>query len=97
VTPHHLEIGKHVGLDAFEPWPRGFQAVRLNAECNVLFPDKSVVAFGELALEHVRIFLPDAVVFVAPLRDVDGFLEIRQVAAPVNEGKLHMDGRIEVV
>ena len=95
--PQRLEVRQNVGLNALQPGLRRFQAVRLNAEGDVLGLGQAVVAFGKLVFQHIRIFLPDAVEGVGLIRDMDRarpFLHIRPL---VEERELDADRGIKII
>ena len=56
-----FEVVEDVGLNAFELRLCRAEGVRLNAEGDVLLLDQSVVALGELTLQHTGILGADAV------------------------------------
>ncbi len=93
----HLEISEDIRLHPFQPGLGRFQALRFHAEGDVLGLGQAVIALGELILEHIRVFLPDAVVGVDLLRDANGPLVFLHVGALIEEGELDVDRAVEVV
>ena len=93
----HLEISQDIRLHPLQPGLGRFQALRLHAEGDVLGLGQAVVALGELISEHIRVFLPDAVVGVDLLRDANGPLVFLHVGALIEEGELDVDGAVKIV
>ena len=72
-------------------WLCRAEGVCLNAEGNVLPLDQSVVALGELALQHTGILGADVVEGVLLRRDVDAFAELIETCLLIDEGELDED------
>ena len=66
VNAHPLEIAQQLRFDAFQPRLCVAHTVRLDGERQVFRLAQAVIAPCELVLEHLRIFLADAVKIVLP-------------------------------
>ena len=91
-----FEVGQHIRLDTFQPGLGLLQTVRLHAEGDVLGLGQAVVALGELAFQHIRIFFPDGVESVLLVGDMDGLALFLHIGGLVEEGELDADGRIKI-
>ena len=60
-----LKVVENVGLNAVKPRLCLLNACRFNTEGQILGLDKTVVATGKLASQHIRVFLTDTVKVVA--------------------------------
>ena len=78
-----LEVVENICFNALQAWLCRFHSVRVNAERQILCLDKSVVAFGELVTEHLRVLGSDGIILVAAQRNGDlravGILVCRHV------------------
>ena len=92
-----FEVVEDVGLNAFELRLCRAEGVRLNAEGDVLLLDQSVVALGELTLQHTGILGADVVEGVLLCRNVDALAELIQACLLIDEGELDEDRAVEVV
>ena len=92
-----LEVRQHVRLDPLQAHLCRAQVVRFDPEGDIFALCKAVVPFLQLAFEHVAVLLPDPVVLIAPDGDVNAFGEVLHIGPLVDEGELHMDGRIKVI
>ncbi len=72
------------------------QTVRLHAEGDVLGLGQAVVSLGELAFQHIRVFLPDGVEGVRLIGDMDGLALFLHIGGLVAEGELDPDGAVKV-
>ena len=68
-----------------------------SSEGDVLPLDQSVVALGELALQHTGIFGADVVEGILLCRNVDALAELIEACLLVDEGELDEDRAVEVV
>ena len=92
-----FEVVEDVGFNAFELRLCRAEGVRLNAEGDVLPLDQSVVALGELALQHTGILGADVVEGVLLCRNVDALAKLIQACLLIDEGELDEDRAVEVV
>jgi len=92
-----FEVVENVGFDAFELRLCRAEGVRLNAEGDVLLLDQSVVALGELTLQHSGILRADVVESVLLCRNVDALAELIEACLLIDEGELDEDRAVEVV
>ena len=92
-----FEVVENVGFNAFELRLCRAEGVCLNAEGDVLLLDQSVVALGELALQHTGILGADVVEGVLLCRNVDALAELIQACLLIDEGELDEDRAVEVV
>ena len=92
-----FEVVENVGFNAFELWLCRAEGVCLNAEGDVLLLDQSVVALGELALQHTGILGADVVEGVLLCRNVDALAELIEACLLIDEGELDEDRAVEVV
>ena len=92
-----FEVVENVGFNAFELRLCRAEGVRLNAEGDVLLLDQSVVALGELTLQHTGILGADVVEGVLLCRNVDALAELIEACLLIDEGELDEDRAVEVV
>ena len=92
-----FEVIENVGFNAFELRLCRAEGVRLNAEGDVLLLDQSVVALGELTLQHTGILGADVVEGVLLCRNVDALAELIQACLLIDEGELDENRAIKVV
>ncbi len=92
-----FEVVENVDLDTLQPGLGRFQAVRFDAEGQVLGFDEAVVAFGKLVPEHFRILRAQTVEIVALRRDGDAFRKAVPRRGEVQERELKLDGTVEIV
>ena len=92
-----FEVDENVGFNAFELRLCRAEGVRLNAEGDVLPLDQSVVALGELALQHTGILGADVVEGVLLCRNVDALAELIEACLLIDEGELDENRAVEVV
>ena len=88
-----FEVVENVGFNAFELRLCRAEGVRLNAEGDVLFLDQSVVALGELALQHTGILGADVVEGVLLCRNVDALAELSEACLLSDEHRGWSAGR----
>ena len=96
----HAEVFKivqNVDLDAFQTGLGRFQAVRFDAESQVLGFDEAVVAFGKLVPEHIRVLRAQAVEIVALRLDGDAFRKAVPRRGEVQERELKFNRAVEIV
>ena len=92
-----FEVIENVGFNAFELRLCRAEGIRLNAEGDVLLLDQSVVALGELALQHSGILGADVVEIVLLCRNVDALAELIQACLLIDERELDKDRAVKVV
>ena len=93
----HLEIIENIGFDTLQPGLCFPDAFRFNAECDVLRPNQTVVAFGKLLFQHLRIFHTHIIELVMLRLDLDDLVVLAHIALVVDERKLKADAGIEIV
>ena len=92
-----FEVVENVGFNAFELRLCGAEGVCLNAKSDVLLLDETVIALGELALQHSGILGADVVESVLLCRNVDALAELIQACLLIDERELDEDRAVEVV
>ena len=92
-----FEVVENVGFNAFELRLCRAERIRLNAEGDVLLLDETVIAFGELALQHSGILGADVVKIVLLCRNVDALAELIEACLLIDEGELDENRAVEVV
>ena len=92
-----LEIVQQINLNALQPGLSRLEVFRLNAVGNELGLGQTIVALGQLVLEHFGIFMPHIVEPVILIRDDDALLEGFRTGGQVEEGKLKVNGCVKVV
>ena len=104
MTAQHLcgnsesfEIVQNVRFNSFKLRFCRFQVLRFDGKREILCLDESVVSFGKLISQHIRIFRADFVEFVPLRRYADMFIRILSVGGAVDERKLETDGAVKVV
>ena len=95
--PQGLEVSQHIRLNAFQSGLGLLQTVRLHAKRDVLGLGQAVVPLGELAFQHIRVFLPDAVEGVLLVGDVNGLALFLHIGGLVEERELDLDGGIKII
>ena len=84
-------------LDVFQPGLGLLHGVCLDPEGQELGLGETVVALGQLVLQHLRVFVTDTVEIIFPVRDPDPGLEALRVSRHIHETELEMDGAVEEV
>ena len=97
VNAHPLEIAQQLRLDAFQPRLCVAHAVRLNGECQVFRLAQTVIAPRELVLEHLRIFLADAVKIVLPRGHLNAVISSALPVFQIEKRKLEGNRAVKVV
>ena len=93
----HLEIIENIGFDTLQP---GFclpDTLCFDAKRDVLRPNQTVIAFGKLLFQHLRIFHTHIVKRVVLRLDLDYLVVLAHIALVVDERQLKADAGIEVV
>ena len=93
----HLEIVENIGFDTLQP---GFclpDTLCFDAERDVLRPNQTVIAFGKLLFQHLRIFHTHIIELVVLRLDLDDLVVLAHIALVVDERQLKADTGIEVV
>ena len=105
-TPQKIQrIHQWIGVIAKETQTEyPFYAAMLPGIANILFQGNGMspalvnpVAFGELILKHIGIFLADVVERILLFGDGDLFSELSDVGFLVDKGELNKDGAVKVV
>ena len=92
-----LEIVQDIRLDTVQTRLCRFDMGSFHAEGQILGLDKAVVATGKLVAEHLCIFLSNIVEIIALGRNDDALAVGILIGRHVHEGKLELDGAIEIV
>ena len=92
-----LKVVENIGLNAFQTGLGGAEAVRVNAEGQILCFDQAVVALGKLVLQHGGVFLPNAVKIIALGRDVDTPGKAVLRCRKVQKRQLEPNGAVEII
>ena len=93
----HLEIIENIGFDTLQP---GFclpDTLCFDAKRDVLRPNQTVIAFGKLLFQHLRIFHTHIIELVVLRLDLDDLVVLAHVAFMVDERQLKADAGIEIV
>ena len=93
----HLEIVENIGFDTLQP---GFclpDTLCFDAKRDVLRPNQTVIAFGKLLFQHLRIFHTHIIELVVLRLDLDDLVVLAHIALVVDERQLKADTGIEVV
>ena len=69
----------------------------LNAEGNILGLGQTVIALGQLHLQHVAVLGTDGIEVIVPGRDPDALLEAFRIGRHVHEGQFEVDGTVKEV
>ena len=96
-NPQTLEIVQQINLNALQSGLGRLEVFRLDAVGDELGLGQTVVALGQLVLEHFGIFMPHIVEPVILIRDDDALLEGFRTGGQVEEGKLKVNGCVKVV
>ena len=91
-----LEVVDNIHLDALQPGLGGFDAVRVNAEGEILGLCQAVVPLGKLILQHFRVFVPHIVEFVRPQGNDDAPGIAVLGGGQVQKGELKANGAVKV-
>ena len=86
----------HIRLHTAQPGPGLGHAARGQPKGDVLGALNAVVALGDLAFEHLHIFMPDAVELVLLFRDVH-LVAVGAAGTAVDKGELKGQGTVKVV
>ena len=97
VNAHPLEIAQQFRFDAFQPRLRVAHTVRLDGERQVFRLAQAVVAPRELVLEHLRIFLADAVKIVLPRGHLNAVISSALSVFQIEKRKLEGNRAVKVV
>ena len=92
-----FEIVQDVRLNAFKLRFCRFQILRFYGKREILCLDESVITFGKLISQHIRVFRADFIEFVSLRRYADMFIRVLTVSGAVDERKLKTDGTVKVV
>ena len=94
---HSLEVVDNIGLNALQSGLGSLQIVCINSECEILGLHKTVVTSGELVLQHLSIFLSNAVEFITLGRDRNTLSKGLLRSCQVHKGKLELNGAVKVI
>ena len=94
--PQPFEVAHDIGLHTAQPGPGLGHAASGQPKGDVLGALNAVVALGDLAFEHLHIFMPDAVELVLLFRDVH-LVAVGAAGTAVDKGELKGQGTVEVV
>ena len=94
---HSLEVVDNIGLNALQSGLGSLQIVCINSECEILGLHKTIVASGKLVLQHLGIFLSNAVEFITLGRDRNTLSKGLLRSCQVYEGQLEPNGAIKVI
>ena len=92
-----FEIVENIRFDTIQLCFCGTNGVSLHTEGDVLTLEQTVVAFGELILEHIGIFLADVIERILLFGNGDLFSELSDVGFLVDKRELNKDGAVKVV
>ena len=96
-NPQTFEIVQQINLNALQPWLGRLEVFRLDAVGNELGLGQTVVALGQLVLEHFGVFMPHIVEAIILIRDDNALLEGLRTGGQVEEGQLKVNGCVKVV
>ena len=93
----HLEIIENIGFDTFQPGLCFPDTLCFDTERDVLRPNQTVIAFGKLLFQHLRIFHTHIIKLVMLRLDLNDLVILAHIALMVDERQLKTDTGIEVV
>ena len=92
-----LEVIENVGLNTLQTGFGRFDAVRVNAEGEILGFDKAVVALCQLVLQHGHVLNPDTVKVIPLERNGNGTGKSLFRCCKIQKRQLKFDRAVEVV
>ena len=95
--PQPLEVVEDVRLNPFQPGLGSPQAVRLDAERQVLGFNQAIVAFCQLVLEHLAVLRPDGVEVITLHGNLNAAGEGLSGGHQIEKGQLKVDGAVKIV
>ena len=95
--PQTLEVVEYISLNTLQSGLGGFDTVSVNAKGQVFGLDQTVVASGQLILQHRGVFLTDTVKSVPLGRDGNGIGKSLLRCRKVQKRQLEVDRAVEVV
>jgi len=94
---HSLEIVDNIGFDTFQPGLCCLQAIGIDTKGEVFCFHQTVVASGQLVLQHLGIFVTNTVEFVTLRRDGNALCEGLLRSSQIHKGKLEFDRAVKIV
>ena len=91
------EVVQKVNLNMLQPRLGLLHGVGLNAEGEIFGLGQTVVALGQLTLQHGAEFNTDVIEHILFEGNADHFLKIRSVRCHIHEGQLKANGAIEEI
>ena len=95
--PQPLEVVENICLNPFQPGLGRPQAVRLDAERQVLGFNQAVVAFCQLVLEHLAVLRPDGVEVIALHGNLDAAGEGLPGGHQIEKRQLKVDRAVKII
>ena len=92
-----FEIVQNVRFHTFQTWLGRFHIVCFDGEREIFRFHQTVVSLSKLIPEHIGVFRSDGVKLISLQGNIDMLIGILTVRGTVNEGKLKLDGGIEIV
>ena len=94
--PQPLEVAHHIGLYTIQTGPGLGHAASGQTKGDVFGAFNAVVAFGNLAFEHIHELAPDAVERILLGRDIH-LVTVGRPGTPIDERKLERQGTVKVI
>ena len=94
---HSLEVVDNISLNALQPRLSSLQIICINSECEILGLHKTIVASGKLVLQHLGIFLSNAVEFITLGRDRNTLSKGLLRSCQVHKRKLELNRAVKVI
>ena len=94
--PQPLEVAHHIGLHTIQTGPGLCRAASGQTKGDVFGAHNAVVAFGNLAFEHIHELAPDAVERILLGRDIH-LVAAHRPGAPIDERELERQGTVKVI
>ena len=92
-----VKIVQQVVLDVGEPRLDLTHTLALNAKGNKFGLCQTIIAFGKLLAQHLRILRTNIVKAIFLIRDADAFLKLRTVRCHIHKGQFKLDRAVKEV
>ena len=94
--PQPLEVAHHIGLHTIQTGPGLCRTASGQTKGDVFGAHNAVVAFGNLAFEHIHELAPDAVERILLGRDIH-LVTVGRPGTPIDKRKLERQGTVKVI
>ena len=95
--PQPLEAVEQIHLNAFQTRLGCFVVFRVHPKGQVLALGQTIVALRQLLLKHLRVFVPDIIETVVPVRNQNALLKVFRVRGQIQERELQMNPAVKVI